>query len=85
LPILELNNMIVELSESMIRAKIIPERSIEDTLHISIATFHGMDYLLTWNCRHIANATIRWTIEDVCEKHDYTSPIICTPEELIGD
>ena len=44
---------------------------------------HGMHYLLTWNCTHIAHAAIRSDIEDVCRAHGYEPPVICTPEELL--
>jgi hypothetical protein len=50
---------------------------------IAVATVNGMDYLLTWNCTHIANAAMRAAIERVCRKHRYEPPIICTPLELM--
>lgn len=53
-----------------------------DALHIAIAVVHGMDYLVTWNCAHIANATMRGRIETTCRARGYVPPIICTPEEL---
>jgi hypothetical protein len=63
----------------------IPKRALEDALHIALATVHGMDYLLTWNCKHIANAEIRNAVTAVCGAHGYEPPVICTPEELMGD
>jgi hypothetical protein len=54
-----------------------------DALHIAVATVGGMDYLLTWNCKHIANATLRPKIEAVCRESGYEPPIICTPQELL--
>jgi hypothetical protein len=54
-----------------------------DALHVSIAAFHETDYLLTWNCKHIANPAMRPRIEKVCRAMNLTPPIICTPEELI--
>lgn len=56
-----------------------------DALHIAIATVHKITYLLTWNCKHIANAQMRPIIEEVIQKNGYQSPIFCTPEELIGE
>lgn len=53
-----------------------------DAVHVSMATVHGLNYLLTWNCAHIANAAMRERIEDVCRKHGFKPPVICTPEEL---
>jgi hypothetical protein len=55
---LEINQDVLYLSEEFIRNKIIPKRYNEDAFHIAVATIHGMDYLLTWNCKHIANAHI---------------------------
>jgi len=46
---------------------------------------HGVDYLLTWNCRHLANAQITRRISLVCERFGLRMPVICTPEELMGD
>jgi hypothetical protein len=52
-------------------------------LHIAVAVVMGMDYVLTWNCTHIANAVIRPKIEDACRQLGYDPPVICTPEELM--
>jgi hypothetical protein len=52
-------------------------------LHIAIAATNGLPYLLTWNCRHMANAAMRPLIESVCASRGYKAPIICTPEELM--
>ncbi len=54
-----------------------------DALHIAIAVVNGMDYLLTWNCTHIANAALRSRIEAVCRSRGFVVPIICTLEELL--
>jgi hypothetical protein len=63
----------------------LPIKAKADALHIAIATVHGMDYLLTWNCKHIANATMRLKIESICKSCGYVPPIICTPLELMED
>jgi len=52
-------------------------------LHIAVAAVHSVPYLLTWNCKHLANATMRTKIEDVCRSAGYEPVIICTPEELL--
>jgi hypothetical protein len=62
----------------------IPARAAEDASHIAIAAVHGMDYLLTWNCKHIANAQMQKTVAGICRAAGYEPPIICTPEELMG-
>ncbi len=54
-----------------------------DALHIAVAAVHGMDYLVTWNCTHIANATMRGRIEAICRGAGFEPPIICTPLELV--
>jgi hypothetical protein len=52
-------------------------------LHVAIAAANGMDYLLTWNIRHLANAGIRRGIEEVCRRVGWAAPVLCTPEELM--
>jgi hypothetical protein len=56
----------------------------EDAFHVAIATVHGMAHLLTWNCRHIANAEIERRLAGVAEDLGYSLPAICTPEQLMG-
>jgi hypothetical protein len=63
----------------------VPRKAGEDALHIAAAAVHGVDYLLTWNCKHIANATMRQAIERLCRQAGYEPPVICTPEELMDD
>ena len=60
----------------------IPESSLEDALHIGIAAAHGMQYLLTWNFKHINNAETKAGIEAVIEQEGYLCPVLCSPEEL---
>jgi hypothetical protein len=64
---------------------VFPAKASEDAMHISIATVHFMDYLLTWNCRHIANPEIQARIAEHFQRQGLFLPLICTPEELIGD
>jgi predicted nucleic acid-binding protein len=61
----------------------VPEKASADALHIAIAVTSDVDCLVTWNCRHLANATIRARIEEVCLAAGYRPVIICTPEELL--
>jgi len=63
----------------------VPTEAVVDATHIAIATVHGMAYLLTWNCAHIANATMRTRIETICRSEGYEPPVLCTPEELMED
>ena len=66
-----------------IMAKVpIPLKASEDAAHIAMATVHRMDFLLTWNCRHIANADIQRMVRRVCLDLGWQMPLICTPAEL---
>lgn len=60
-------------------------RDRNDALHIAVATVHYVEYLLTWNCSHIANAEILPRVTTICERYDLALPYVCTPEELLGD
>ena len=71
-----------ELAEALLRAGALPSQAADDALHIAIAATKAIPYLLTWNCRHLANATMRPVIEAVCLAKGLKAPIICTPEEL---
>ncbi len=68
------------LAKALIRKGELPPKAAMDALHI--ATVNGMDYLLTWNCKHIANATLRVSMESTCIEEGYILPVICTPLEL---
>ncbi len=83
LPLLELNREALALADAFVSRGALPQTAAEDALHIALATVHGMDYLLTWNCTHIANAAIRYKLGELCYAHDYELPVICTPEELM--
>ena len=74
-----------ELATRLVESGAVPRTAAEDALHIAIAAVHGVSYLLTWNCKHIANATMRQAIEGACREAGYEPPIICTPEELVDD
>jgi predicted nucleic acid-binding protein len=74
-----------ELALDLVRGRVVPEAQPEDALHIALAAVHGIEYLVTWNCRHIANASIRLEVERICRKAGHKPPILCTPEELLGD
>jgi predicted nucleic acid-binding protein len=71
-----------DLAKELMAKVPLPDKAQIDALHIAVATVHGMDYLLTWNCSHIANAALRHPIEAVCRDNQYEPPVICTPLEL---
>jgi predicted nucleic acid-binding protein len=80
--VLEAGESALELAEELVRRGVVPASAAEDALHIAIAVTHGVDYLLTWNCAHIANAAMRRAIENVCVEQGYEPTVLCTPEEL---
>ena len=67
----------------MVSSHAVPARVSADAVHIATAAVHRVEYLLTWNCTHIANAVLRPRIEAVCRAIGFIPPIICTPEELL--
>lgn len=73
------------LGAELVRQAALPKKAAIDALHIALAAVHGMNYLLTWNCKHIANATMRGKIEEVCRAASFEPPIICTPMELLEE
>ena len=83
-PVLPTGEEIMELAEDLIVEGPIPRKAARDAAHIAIATVHACEYLLTWNCRHIANAELRGSIGRVLERYGYEAPVLCTPEELMG-
>ena len=84
LPILPLNKAAVELSKALIQEGGVPKKALDDSLHISIAAAHGIDFLLTWNCRHIGNAEMKPKIRKICREHRFQCSEIATPIELMG-
>ena len=82
LPLLEVTHEATSLARELVQKVPLPAKAAVDALHIAIAVVHGMDYLLTWNCTHIANAALRIAIDAVCRARGYKTPVICTPEEL---
>jgi predicted nucleic acid-binding protein len=85
IPVLPLTSGIIEVAESLVREGAIPRKASVDALHIAIATVYRCEFLLTWNCRHIANAEIQRSLRRILRRQDLELPSICTPEELMGD
>lgn len=85
IPVLDPTAEANEIAKHLIAAGIVPPRAVVDAMHLGIAAAHGMEYLLTWNCTHIANATLRRRMEAVCRTIGREMPVICTPEELLED
>ena len=72
------------LAPVLLRAAGLSSNAATDALHMALAAVHGMQYLLTWNCKHIANAVIRRAVERQCIAAGYDPPVICTPQELMA-
>lgn len=83
--LLEPNEAAEQLVNQFLTKSNLPPKAANDAAHIAIATVHGMDYLLTWNCKHIANAQIQKKLTQICLDFGYELPTICTPYELIGE
>jgi len=83
IPVIAASAEALELAKALVSNRIVPTAAEADALHIAIAATSGMDYLLTWNCRHIANAQIRARIEAFTRQRGNEPPILCTPEELM--
>ena len=73
------------LAEVLVRTDAVPQAAIRDAAHIAVAAANGVEYLVTWNFRHIANAVTRPLIESACRRAGFQPPVICTPEELMED
>ena len=82
--LLALTKAVVSLSKALLQEGALPAKALDDSLHIAIAAVHGVDYLLTWNCRHIDNAEMKPVVRTVCATHGHVCPEICTPQELMG-
>jgi predicted nucleic acid-binding protein len=73
------------LANTLVASKAVPENSVRDALHIAIAATQGIDFLLTWNFKHINNAETKALIARVIEADGWVCPILCSPEELGGN
>lgn len=84
LPVLNITETAESLSRAIMNAGVLPPHAFPDAAHVAVSAVHAVDYLLTWNCKHLANAQIARRIAVVCEKLGYRMPIVCVPEELMG-
>jgi len=84
IPSLGITDEVRELARLLIVGVPLPTKAQTDALHIAAAAVNGINYLLTWNCTHIANATFRPHIETICQTAGWEPPVICTPQELLG-
>ncbi len=81
---LELTEAAIALAQVFLTESNLPAKAANDTLHMALATVYGLDYLLTWNCKHMANAQIQKKLAQISGQLGYELPVICTPYELMG-
>lgn len=84
-PVLEFTDEAESLATAILSSGKFPPNANRDAAHIAIASANDIDYLLTWNCKHLANAQIIRRISAVFDAEGYNMPVICTPEELMGE
>lgn len=84
LPVLAVTAEVEELTRAVLATGLIPPRATRDAAHIAFASVHEMDFLLTWNCRHIHNAMISRRLAEVCSAQGFALPVLCTPRELMA-
>ncbi len=76
---------VADLAAALIKGVPLPRRAAADAAHIAVAAYHRIDFLLTWNLAHIANAELRPRIETACRASGYWAQVLCTPDELMGE
>lgn len=85
IPLLDINEQVADLADELVQRGILPPVAARDAIHIASSAIHRMQFLLTWNCTHIANPRIRERIRACFSRQGIDLPVICTPEEFIGD
>ncbi len=85
IPLLELTDDVLSIARQLLSKQIIPAKAADDAVHIAVASVHRTDYLVTWNCKHLANPRNWRRISDCIAGFGYRATVICTPEDLIGD
>jgi hypothetical protein len=83
IPVLSVSRDALDLAGELVSRGPLPEKALADALHISLSVLSGVDFLVTWNLKHIANAVLRQSIEKICRSKGFEPPTICTPEELM--
>lgn len=83
LPALSINADVRRVTRSILQSGLVPAKAANDAVHLAIASAHRMHFLLTWNCRHLANAALTAGLAAACRKAGHEIPVICTPRELM--
>lgn len=82
---LEINGACGDLATALISDGVIPSQYPEDALHIAVAAIHGIDVIVTWNFKHINNPATRYQVRESVERHGYSCPEMCSPDEFLGE
>jgi len=80
--VLEVNEQVEDLARAYFAALQIPEKARIDAFHLAVAAWHKMDYVLSWNCKHIASGRVQKMLGEINARLGVHTPIVCTPEEL---
>lgn len=85
IPLLAVNKEVVSLAQTLLRKHVLPKKATRNAAHVAVSAVHGIHFLLTWHCAHLANAEIFDSVEAACAIEGYKCPVICTPAELLGE
>ena len=83
LMLLDITESAKALGKYFLQQSNLPSKASNDALHMAVATVYGLDYLLTWNCKHMANAQIQRKLSQISSDFGYYLPTICTPYQLM--
>jgi len=85
MPVVAIDTSVLEIVEAYIHHKVMPADPAGDALHLALASYHRCDFLVTWNCKHLANANKFGHIRRVNGLLGLLTPSLVTPLELLGD
>ncbi len=83
IPLLTIADPVIALASSLVSSGIVPQKAASDAIHIAVCAFHGVDYLVTWNFKHIANPFLSDRIRRRITEAGFKMPIMTNPEELL--
>ena len=82
---LDLDENVQRLTQKLLDASALPPQALEDAIHVAVCAVHRIDYLVSWNCKHIANAMRFGDISRCCTASGFTAPVICTPDLMLAN
>ena len=82
---LDLDANVQRLTQKLLDASALPPQALEDAIHVAVCAVHRIDYLVSWNCKHIANAMRFGDISRCCTASGFTAPVICTPDLMLAN